>query len=105
MVKTKSFEVLIDNPKHNNKIFRGLIFMFLQSSFDNQLYPTLESFKLAMLNKKFQKLILSIFKNVKLKDFGKYDELEDSLQIFDSSPPFDRFLDLEAKRTMQMKNE
>ena len=49
--------------------------------------------------------MLSIFKNIKLKDFAKYDELEDSLQIFNSSPPFDRFLDLEAKRTMQMKNE
>ena len=51
-----------------------------------------------MLNKKFQKLILSIFKNIKLKDFGKYDEL---FRLLVHRGPYN---EIESERLDKLKN-
>lgn len=56
--------------------------------------PALEIFKLAMLNKRFQQLILTIFKPLRMSHFKKFFEVMDCVDTFRTSPNFEKYKDL-----------
>lgn len=56
--------------------------------------PTIEIFKIAMLNKKFQQLILNVFKPLKMCHFKKFYEVMQAVEVFGETPNFEKYKDL-----------
>jgi hypothetical protein len=56
--------------------------------------PTLDIFKMAMLNKTFQNLILTIFKPLKMIHFKKFFETMKCIECFSTTPTLDKYQDL-----------
>ena len=57
--------------------------------------PTIHIFKIAMLNKKFQSLILTLFKPLKFEHFKKFYELMQGVEMLKSNPDFSKYNNLQ----------
>ena len=55
---------------------------------DELLFPSIDIFKIAMLNKELHHFITELFKPLKLSDFGKYHGINSAISMFSSEPEF-----------------